>query len=159
MLGTLNVLEQASKHGARKVIFPHPAGRFGEQLVSCPNSLPSHCRPTASASYAGHYLSYYHRLSGIQVVSLRYANVYGPRQDPEGGGSRRHLHSKMLRGEQAVVNGNGRQTRDFVFVEDVVESNLMAMGRGGGRVQRGHGNRDVRERPLQNRRRSNQGRV
>jgi len=55
--------------------------------------------------------------------------VYGPRQDPEGeAGVVAIFIQKMLRGEQAVVNGNGRQTRDFVFVEDVVESNLMAMG-------------------------------
>jgi UDP-glucose 4-epimerase len=68
-------------------------------------------------------------MSGIQVVSLRYANVYGPRQDPEGeAGVVAIFIQKMLRGEQAVVNGNGRQTRDFVFVEDVVEANLMAMG-------------------------------
>ena len=64
-------------------------------------------------------------MSGIQVVSLRYANVYGPRQDLEGeAGVVAIFIQKMLRGEQAVVNGNGRQTRDFVNVEDVVESNL-----------------------------------
>lgn len=64
----------------------------------------------------------------MQVVSLRYANVYGPRQDPEGeAGVVAIFIQKMLRGEQAVVNGNGRQTRDFVFVEDVVEANMAAM--------------------------------
>lgn len=133
VLGTLNVLEQASKHGARKVIFSSSGGAiYGEQLAfPAPEShLTQPLSPYGISKLCGeHYLSYYHRLSGIQVVSLRYANVYGPRQDPEGeAGVVAIFIQKMLRGEQAVVNGNGRQTRDFVFVEDVVESNLMAMG-------------------------------
>ena len=133
VLGTLNVLEQASKHGARKVIFSSSGGAiYGEQLAfPAPEShLTQPLSPYGISKLCGeHYLSYYHRLSGIQVVSLRYANVYGPRQDPEGeAGVVAIFIQKMLRGEQAVVNGNGRQTRDFVFVEDVIESNLMAMG-------------------------------
>jgi UDP-glucose 4-epimerase len=76
-----------------------------------------------------HYLSYYQRVSGLQAVSLRYANVYGPRQDPEGeAGVVAIFIQKMLNNEQAVINGNGRQTRDFVFVDDVVEANLAMMG-------------------------------
>ncbi|MDR4481143.1 MAG: SDR family oxidoreductase [Nitrospira sp.] len=133
VLGTLNVLEQASKHGARKVIFSSSGGAiYGEQLAfPAPEThITQPLSPYGISKLCGeHYLSYYHRLSGIQVVSLRYANVYGPRQDPEGeAGVVAIFIQKMLRGEQAVVNGNGRQTRDFVFVEDVVESNLMAMG-------------------------------
>ena len=78
-----------------------------------------------------HDLSYYQRASGIQAVSLRFANVYGPRQDPEGeAGVVAIFIQKMLTGEQPVINGNGRQTRDFVFVEDVVEANLLVMGQG-----------------------------
>ena len=133
VLGTLNVLEQASKHGARKVIFSSSGGAiYGEQLAfPAPEThITQPLSPYGISKLCGeHYLGYYHRLSGIQVVSLRYANVYGPRQDPEGeAGVVAIFIQKMLRGEQAVVNGNGRQTRDFVFVEDVVESNLMAMG-------------------------------
>ncbi|MFZ1502424.1 MAG: NAD-dependent epimerase/dehydratase family protein, partial [Nitrospira sp.] len=133
VLGTLNVLEQASKHGARKVIFSSSGGAiYGEQLAfPAPEThITQPLSPYGISKLCGeHYLSYYHRLSGIQIVSLRYANVYGPRQDPEGeAGVVAIFIQKMLRGEQAVVNGNGRQTRDFVFVEDVVESNLMAMG-------------------------------
>jgi len=76
-----------------------------------------------------HYLSYFQRVGGIPVVSLRYANVYGPRQDPEGeAGVVAIFIQKMLNGEQPIINGNGRQTRDFVFVEDVAEANLAAMG-------------------------------
>jgi UDP-glucose 4-epimerase len=133
VLGTLNVLEQASKHGARKVIFSSSGGAiYGEQLAfPAPEShVTQPLSPYGISKLCGeHYLSYYHRLSGIQVVSLRYANVYGPRQDPEGeAGVVAIFIQKMLHGEQAVVNGNGRQTRDFGFVEDVVEANLMAMG-------------------------------
>jgi len=62
-------------------------------------------------------------------VSIRYANVYGPRQDPEGeAGVVAIFIQKMLNGQQPIINGNGRQTRDFVFVEDVAEANLAAMG-------------------------------
>lgn len=133
VLGTLNVLEQASKHGARKVIFSSSGGAiYGEQLTfPAPEThVTQPLSPYGISKLCGeHYLFYYQRMSGIQVVSLRYANVYGPRQDPEGeAGVVAIFIQKMLRGEQAVVNGNGRQTRDFVYVEDVVESNLMAMG-------------------------------
>ena len=62
-------------------------------------------------------------------MSLRYANVYGPRQDPEGeAGVVAIFIQKLLNNEQPIINGNGRQTRDFVFVEDVAEANLAAMG-------------------------------
>ena len=133
VLGTLNVLEQASRHGARKVIFSSSGGAiYGEQSAfPAPEShITQPLSPYGISKLCGeHYLSYYHRLSGIQVVSLRYANVYGPRQDPEGeAGVVAIFIQKMLHGEQAVVNGHGRQTRDFVFIEDVVEANLMAMG-------------------------------
>ncbi|MBS0170914.1 MAG: SDR family oxidoreductase [Nitrospira sp.] len=133
VLGTLNVLEQASKHGARKVIFSSSGGAiYGEQLTfPAPEThVTQPLSPYGISKLCGeHYLFYYQRMSGIQVVSLRYANVYGPRQDPEGeAGVVAIFIQKMLRGEQAVVNGNGRQTRDFVYVEDVVEANLMAMG-------------------------------
>ena len=63
------------------------------------------------------------------MVNLRYANVYGPRQDPDGeAGVVAIFIQKLLNNEQAIINGNGRQTRDFVYVEDVVEANLAVMG-------------------------------
>ncbi len=68
-------------------------------------------------------------------MSLRYANVYGPRQDPEGeAGVVAIFIKQMLNGEQPIINGNGRQTRDFVFVDDVVEANLAAMRQESGGV-------------------------
>ncbi|GMV48533.1 SDR family oxidoreductase [Nitrospirales bacterium NOB] len=132
VLGTLNVLDQVSKHGARKIVFSSSGGAiYGEQQVfPAPETHATQpLSPYGISKLCGeHYLFYYNRLSGMQVVSLRYANVYGPRQDPEGeAGVVAIFIQKMLRGEQAVVNGNGRQTRDFVFVEDVVEANMAAM--------------------------------
>ncbi|HKC95674.1 MAG TPA: NAD-dependent epimerase/dehydratase family protein [Nitrospira sp.] len=133
ILGTLNVLQQAVKHGVRKVVFSSSGGAiYGEQeTYPAPEShVTKPMSPYGLSKLCGEqYLSYYQRISGIQVVSLRYANVYGPRQDPEGeAGVVAIFIQKMLNNEQAVINGNGRQTRDFVFVEDVVEANLAVMG-------------------------------
>ena len=133
VLGTLNVLQQAVKHGVRKVIFSSSGGAiYGEQEVY-PAPETHAMRPLSpyglSKLCGEQYLSYYQRISGLQAVSLRYANVYGPRQDPEGeAGVVAIFIQKMLNNEQAVINGNGRQTRDFVFVEDVVEANLAMIG-------------------------------
>jgi UDP-glucose 4-epimerase len=133
ILGTLNVLQQAVKHGVRKVVFSSSGGAiYGEQETYPAPELhvTKPMSPYGLSKLCGEqYLSYYQRSSGLQVVSLRYANVYGPRQDPEGeAGVVAIFIQKMLNNEQAVINGNGRQTRDFVFVEDVVEANLAVMG-------------------------------
>lgn len=133
VLGTLNVLQQAVKHGVRKVVFSSSGGAiYGEQDVfPAPESHPTRpMSPYGLSKLCGEqYLSYFQRASGLQMVSLRYANVYGPRQDPEGeAGVVAIFIQKMLHNEQAVINGNGRQTRDFVYVDDVVEANLAMMG-------------------------------
>jgi UDP-glucose 4-epimerase len=133
ILGTLNVLQQAVRHGCRKVIFSSSGGAiYGEQaLYPAPESHATNpISPYGISKLCGeHYLFYFQRISGIQVVSLRYANVYGPRQDPDGeAGVISIFVQKMFNREQPIINGNGRQTRDFVFVDDVVEANLAAMG-------------------------------
>ncbi|BFU94216.1 MAG: putative UDP-glucose 4-epimerase [Nitrospira sp.] len=133
VLGTLNILQQAVKHGVRRVVFSSSGGAiYGEQDVfPAPESHPTKpLSPYGLSKLCGEqYLSYYERVGGVQVVNLRYANVYGPRQDPEGeAGVVAIFIQKLLNNEQPVINGNGRQTRDFVFVEDVVEANLAVMG-------------------------------
>ena len=133
VLGTLNVLQQAVKHGVRKVVFSSSGGAiYGEQETypAAESHVTKPLSPYGLSKLCGEqYLSYFQRVSGLQAVSLRYANVYGPRQDPEGeAGVVAIFIQKMLNNEQAVINGNGRQTRDFVFVDDVVEANLAMMG-------------------------------
>ena len=133
VLGMLNVLQQAIKHGVRKVVFSSSGGAiYGEQeIYPVPEShITRPLSPYGISKLCGEqYLSYYQRVSGLQIVSLRYANVYGPRQDPDGeAGVVAIFIQKLLNNEQAIVNGNGRQTRDFVYVEDVVEANLAVMG-------------------------------
>lgn len=134
ILGTLNVLHQAVQHGTRKVIFASSGGAiYGEQEVyPAPESHPTRpLSPYGISKLSGeHYLTYYQGLSGIQAVILRFANVYGPRQDPEGEAGVVSIFSqKLLHGEQPIINGNGRQTRDFIFVDDIVEAHLAVMGK------------------------------
>jgi len=133
VLGMLNVLQQAVRHGVRKVVFSSSGGAiYGEQeIYPAPEShVTRPLSPYGISKLCGEqYLSYYQRVSGLQIVSLRYANVYGPRQDPDGeAGVVAIFIQKLLNNEQAIVNGNGRQTRDFIYVEDVVEANLAVMG-------------------------------
>jgi UDP-glucose 4-epimerase len=133
VLGTLNVLQQAVRHGVRKVVFSSSGGAIYGEQETYPASESHVTRPLSpygiSKLCGEQYLSYYQRVSGLQIASLRYANVYGPRQDPDGeAGVVAIFIQKLLNNEQAVVHGNGRQTRDFVYVEDVVEANLAVMG-------------------------------
>ena len=133
VLGMLNVLQQAVRHGVRKVVFSSSGGAiYGEQeIYPAPEShITRPLSPYGVSKLCGEqYLSYYQRVSGLQMVNLRYSNVYGPRQDPDGeAGVVAIFIQKLLNNEQAIVNGTGRQTRDFIYVEDVVEANLAAMG-------------------------------
>jgi UDP-glucose 4-epimerase len=133
ILGTLNLLEQAVRYGARKVVFASSGGAvYGEQgLFPAPESHETRpLSPYGISKLSGeHYLIYYQNVSGLQYVALRYSNVYGPRQDPDGeAGVVAIFSQKMLTGEQPLIYGNGKQTRDFVFVEDVVEANVAVMG-------------------------------
>jgi UDP-glucose 4-epimerase len=132
ILGLINLLQFAVKYGTRHVMFASSGGAvYGEQ-----GQIPAvEDQPTAPVSPYGiskltgeKYLYYYKKNSGLEYTALRYANVYGPRQDPFGeAGVVAIFTQKMLRNEQAVVNGNGMQTRDYVFVDDVVEANMIAM--------------------------------
>jgi UDP-glucose 4-epimerase len=134
-LGTLNLLENARKHGSRKFIFASSGGAvYGEQ-----EAFPAgEGHPTNPASPYGiskllgdKYLQFYQAAYGIEAVSLRYANVYGPRQNPHGeAGVVAIFIAKLLQGEIPTVNGDGLQTRDYVFVADVVRANVLALEKG-----------------------------
>src|SRR5450756_3117949 len=77
---------------------------------------------------AEQYIGYFHRVSGLETVILRYANVYGPRQDPNGeAGVVGIFARRILLDQECIVYGDGEQTRDFVFVDDVAQANMLAM--------------------------------
>jgi UDP-glucose 4-epimerase len=132
ILGFLNLLEGARAAGVRRVIFASSGGAvYGEQDVfPAPESHPTApVSPYGISKRAGElYLFYYHAQHGLPYVALRYANVYGPRQDPHGeAGVVAIFSERLLRGEQPVINGDGRQTRDYVFVGDVAAANVKAL--------------------------------
>ena len=132
LLGVLTLLEAAARSGVSRVLFASSGGAiYGEQDYYPADEL----HPTRPISPYGvaklsteHYLFYYQAVYGVQHVCLRYANVYGPRQNPEGeAGVVAIFASKMLKGEHPVINGDGKQTRDYVFVGDVVRANVSAL--------------------------------
>ncbi len=132
ILGSINLMEAGRKAGVRKFIFASTGGAiYGEQEY-----FPAdEDHPTKPASPYGisklaveHYLRVYHETYGIVFINLRYANVYGPRQSPHGeAGVVAIFASKLLAGVQPVVNGDGKQTRDYIYIDDVVTANLSAL--------------------------------
>jgi UDP-glucose 4-epimerase len=129
--GTINVLTAAHAAEVGRVVFASTGGAiYGEgRIIPAPEDHP--VAPEApygqSKFCAEGYLGLFNRLHGMSTVSLRYGNVYGPRQDPLGeAGVIAIFCGKALDGEPATIFGDGRQTRDYVFVGDVVEANLRA---------------------------------
>ena len=130
VLGTIEVLEAARARDAQVVFSSTGGAIYGE----CDGPAPedSERRPLAPygvSKLAGEeYLAAYNRLYGTRHVSLRYGNVFGPRQDPHGeAGVVAIFTGRMLRNEPVTVNGDGRQTRDYVYVGDVARANLAAL--------------------------------
>jgi UDP-glucose 4-epimerase len=129
ILGLINVLRNAVTCGARRLIFASSGGAiYGEQeFFPATEEHPTRpLSPYGTSKLSGeHYLYYFQKVLGLESASLRYSNVYGPRQDPFGeAGVVAIFTKKMLEGEQPVINGNGMQTRDYVFIDDVVEANM-----------------------------------
>lgn len=132
IIGGLNLFECCRKFAVKKIIFASTGGAiYGEQDYF-PADEDHPLRPLSPYGIAKlateKYLYYYREIFGVPYVSLRYANVYGPRQNPHGeAGVVAIFTSKMLAGQQPTINGDGRQTRDYVYVNDVVQMNLAAL--------------------------------
>lgn len=131
ILGTINLLELCGKFSVGKFIYASSAAVYGN-----PKYLPtdeSHPQQPISnyglSKYVSElYLKFYNSMYGLRCTSLRYSNVYGPRQNPYGeGGVIAIFSNKILNGEGPTIYGDGSQTRDFIYVEDVVDANILAL--------------------------------
>jgi len=137
ILGSLNVIKNFYKESLKntkksKIIFSSTGGAiYGDaKIIPTPETYPEFplspygvCKLTIEK-----YLNYYWKVFNIPYVALRYANVYGPRQNSKGeSGVVSIFIDKLFSGENPIINGSGKQTRDFVFIEDIIEANILAM--------------------------------
>ncbi len=138
IVGTINLLECCRDYGVKKIIYASSAAEYGE-----PNELPiTTNHPANPISFYGiskhtptHYIKVFSQLYGIKYTILRYSNVYGIRQDPRGeGGIISIFIDKYLKGETPVVYGDGEQTRDFIYVDDVAEANMAVLTSGDNKI-------------------------
>ena len=135
VLGTVRILEAARGHGAQVVFASTGGAIYGDCVEAAREDSPREpLSPYGTAKLAAEeYLSAYNRLYGSRHISLRYGNVYGPRQDPHGeAGVVAIFLGALSRGEQARIFGDGRQTRDYVYVGDVALATTSALGRDAG---------------------------
>jgi len=129
--GTLNVLEAARRCRVRRVVYAGSSSAYGEppSLPVVETMAPAPLSPYAVSKLAGeHYLRVYARVFGVQTVTLRYFNVFGPRQDPNSQYAAviPRFITAALEGRSPTVYGDGEQSRDFCFIDNVVEANLRA---------------------------------
>ncbi len=132
IMGGLNLIDISKRYGVKKIIFASSGGTvYGEQKIfPADESHPlGPISPYGVAKLATeHYLYYFSNVYGLDYIALRYANIYGPRQDPHGeAGVVAIFSQKMLAGEAPLINGDGLQTRDYTYVGDVVRVNIAAI--------------------------------
>jgi len=135
ILGSINLLESAIKIQVKKFIFASTGGALYGEQKKFPADETHPIQPLSPYGIAKRavelYLYYYHQVHNLEYVSLRYSNVYGPRQDPYGeAGVVAIFCEKLWGGALPKINGDGEQTRDFVYVQDVVEANVLALKQG-----------------------------
>jgi UDP-glucose 4-epimerase len=139
IMGLLNVLECCARTGVRKVVFAASGGTLYGEPRRLPVKETASGRPTSpygiTKKVALDYLAFYDAFRGIPYTALALANVYGPRQDPNGeAGVIAIFTSKMLAGDAPTIFGDGDQTRDYVFVDDTVHAFALAADGGDGRL-------------------------
>lgn len=132
VLGTAALLQASARHGIRRFLFASTGGAlYGDaDVLPTPEDYPTlPVSPYGASKLAAEvYLRTFHALHGLSFAALRYANVYGPRQDPHGEAGVVAIFSQRLLGKQiARINGDGKQTRDFVYVGDLAEANARAL--------------------------------
>lgn len=137
ILGTLNILENCKKSGVKKVIFSSTGGAIYGEAKTIPTPENYTCMPLSPYGIeklmVEYYLNFYKKEYDLAHLILRFANVYGPRQNSKGeAGVISIFCDKLLSGEQPVINGDGKQTRDFVFIDDVVGAIVLAVEKEGG---------------------------
>jgi nucleoside-diphosphate-sugar epimerase len=129
--GTLHLLVAARDAGVRRVVYASSSSIYGDEPTSPKREtmLPSPISPYGVSKLAGeHYMAVFYRCYGLETVSLRYFNVFGPHQDPTSSysGVLAIFITHMLADKQCTIFGDGTQSRDFTFVENVIQANLLA---------------------------------
>jgi len=132
VLGTIRLLENCVRYGVEKVVFASTGGAIYGKQRKFPASEDHPLRPVSPygvSKLAGEsYLHFYQVQYGLSYAALRYANVYGPRQDPHGeAGVVAIFSGNLAAGKVSIINGTGEQTRDYVYVEDVARANVLAL--------------------------------
>ncbi len=130
--GTLELLEACRRHGVRRVIYAASSSAYGDHDVAAASEdlIPRPKSPYAVQKLAGeHYCHTYHALHGLETIALRYFNVFGPRQDPASQYAAviPAFITRMQRGERPTIYGDGAQSRDFTFIDNVVDINFAAL--------------------------------
>ncbi|MDP1845262.1 MAG: NAD-dependent epimerase/dehydratase family protein [Candidatus Moranbacteria bacterium] len=132
ILASINLIKLAHQYKVKKIIFSSTGGAIYGDTKNRPTGEKESEWPLSPYGIAkltiDKFLNYYREVHGLNFISLRYGNVYGPRQNPHGeAGVVAIFFNKMLKGAQPVINGNGKQTRDYVYAGDVVNANLLAL--------------------------------
>lgn len=137
--GTINLLENCVKYKVRKIIYSNTGGALygevDEKAIPINEEYPINpmSQYGISKHTVEHYLYLYYENYGLNYTSLRYPNVYGDRQNPQGeAGVIAIFIDKMMKGEAPIIFGDGKQTRDYVYVKDIVRGNLLALEKGDG---------------------------
>lgn len=135
ILGLLNLLNNAVKYEVKKFIFVSSGGVIYGDDVELPiieTAKKDPQSPYGISKITGeYYLKFFNKVHGLNFTTFRYANVYGPRQNPKGeAGVISIFTTKMLKNEQPIIFGDGKQTRDYVYVKDVVTANISALEKG-----------------------------